>query len=79
MDTGKTDIYGKRKIESDLQKDDYLRFFNKSFEKVENTTRIVGNKTKNIVTNEIKHKNPKESSCQLVPHGKHKKKIGGIN
>ncbi|MBA0637599.1 hypothetical protein Godav_029647 [Gossypium davidsonii] len=33
MDTKQTDLYGKRKIESDLQKDDYLRSFNKDFEK----------------------------------------------
>ncbi|MFQ6646805.1 hypothetical protein Gotur_020675 [Gossypium turneri] len=40
MDIDQTDPYGKRKIESDLQNDYYLRSFNKDFEKVENTTRI---------------------------------------
>ncbi|MBA0633534.1 hypothetical protein Godav_024415, partial [Gossypium davidsonii] len=40
MVTEQTDPYGKRKIEPDLQKDDYLRYFNKDFEKVENTSRI---------------------------------------
>ncbi|MBA0605745.1 hypothetical protein Godav_018285 [Gossypium davidsonii] len=54
MDTDKTYLYGKRKIESDLQKDDYLRSFNKDLEKVENTTRIFGNKTEDIATNDIK-------------------------
>ncbi|MFQ6643098.1 hypothetical protein Gotur_017540 [Gossypium turneri] len=68
MDTDQTDPYRKRKIESDLQNDDYLRSFNKDFEKVENTTRIFGNKTKNIATNEIKTENLGESSTQLVPH-----------
>ncbi|MBA0665849.1 hypothetical protein Goklo_002322, partial [Gossypium klotzschianum] len=32
----------KRQIEIDIQKDDYLRFFNKDFEKVQN---ILGYKT----------------------------------
>ncbi|MBA0626533.1 hypothetical protein Godav_004189, partial [Gossypium davidsonii] len=68
MDTDQTYPYRKRKIESDLQNDDYLRSFNKDFEKVENTTRIFGNKTENIATNEIKTENPGESSTQLVPH-----------
>ncbi|MBA0636507.1 hypothetical protein Godav_021926 [Gossypium davidsonii] len=68
MDTNQTDPYGKRKIESDFQNDDYLRFFNKDFEKVENTTRILGNKIENIATNEIKPGNPGESSTQSVPH-----------
>ncbi|MBA0634725.1 hypothetical protein Godav_025903, partial [Gossypium davidsonii] len=40
MDTDQTDPYGKRKIESNLQNDDYLISFNKNFKKVENTTRI---------------------------------------
>ncbi|MBA0745449.1 hypothetical protein Gogos_008024, partial [Gossypium gossypioides] len=40
MDIELTDPYGKRKIESDIQIDDYLRYYNKDFEKVENTTRI---------------------------------------
>ncbi|MBA0854985.1 hypothetical protein Goshw_007537, partial [Gossypium schwendimanii] len=40
MDTEPTDPYGKRKIESDIQADDYLRSYNKDFEKVENTTWI---------------------------------------
>ncbi|MBA0867255.1 hypothetical protein Goshw_028790, partial [Gossypium schwendimanii] len=40
MDTDQTDTYGKRQIESDLQNDDYLRSFNKDFEKVKNATRI---------------------------------------
>ncbi|MBA0609527.1 hypothetical protein Godav_021566, partial [Gossypium davidsonii] len=48
MDTEQTNPYGKRKIEPDLQKDDYLRSFNKDFENVKNTTRIFGNKTKKI-------------------------------
>ncbi|MBA0780685.1 hypothetical protein Gotri_004762, partial [Gossypium trilobum] len=48
MNTDQTDPYGKRKIESDLQNDDYLRSFNKDFEKFENTTRIFGNKIENI-------------------------------
>ncbi|MBA0747804.1 hypothetical protein Gogos_004689, partial [Gossypium gossypioides] len=68
MDTDQTDPYRKRKIESDLQNDDYLRSFNKDFEKFENTTRIFGNKTENIATNEMKTENPEESSTQPVPH-----------
>ncbi|MBA0786341.1 hypothetical protein Gotri_026049, partial [Gossypium trilobum] len=68
MDIDQTDLYGKRKIESNLQNDDYLRSFNKIFEKVENTTRIFYNKIKNIATNEIKPENPGESSTQPVPH-----------
>ncbi|MBA0608675.1 hypothetical protein Godav_020867, partial [Gossypium davidsonii] len=56
MDTEQADPYGKRKIESDLQKDNYLRSFNKDFEKVENKTRIFGNKTENIATNDVKPK-----------------------
>ncbi|MBA0765129.1 hypothetical protein Gotri_014379, partial [Gossypium trilobum] len=57
MDTDQTDPHGKRKIEPNLQKNDYLRYFNKSYEQVENTTRIFGNQTKNIATNEIKIEN----------------------
>ncbi|MFQ6619562.1 hypothetical protein Gotur_000646 [Gossypium turneri] len=68
MDTDQTDPHGKRRIESDLQKDDYLRSFNKDYEKVENTTRIFGNQTENIATNEIKSENLGESSTQPVPH-----------
>ncbi|MBA0765100.1 hypothetical protein Gotri_014354 [Gossypium trilobum] len=68
MDTDQTDPYGKRKIESDLQKYDYLRFFNKDFEKVENTTRILRNKIENIATNDIKLKYPRESFTQPIPH-----------
>ncbi|MBA0647971.1 hypothetical protein Goklo_015771 [Gossypium klotzschianum] len=54
--------------ESDLQKYNYLRFFNKDFEKVENTTRILGNKIENIATNDIKSEYPGESSTQSIPH-----------
>ncbi|MBA0608781.1 hypothetical protein Godav_020964, partial [Gossypium davidsonii] len=70
MDIDKTyqDPYGKRKLEPDIQKDDYLRFFNKNYEQVESTTRIFDNQTENIATNEIKSKNLGESSTQLVPH-----------
>ncbi|MFQ6620509.1 hypothetical protein Gotur_001122 [Gossypium turneri] len=68
MDTDKTYLYGKRKIESDLQKDDYLRSFNKNLEKVENTTRIIGNKTEDIATNDIKPEYLRESSTQPIPH-----------
>ncbi|MBA0879295.1 hypothetical protein Goshw_026632 [Gossypium schwendimanii] len=68
MDIDQTDLYRKRKIESDLQNDDYLRFFNKNFEKFEITTRIFYNKIENIATNEIKPKNLGESSIQPVPH-----------
>ncbi|MFQ6635124.1 hypothetical protein Gotur_010801 [Gossypium turneri] len=64
MDNDQTDPYGKRKIESNLQNDDYLRSFNKDFDKVENTTRIFGNKTENIATNEIKTENLVDSSTQ---------------
>ncbi|MFQ6665105.1 hypothetical protein Gotur_031967 [Gossypium turneri] len=67
MDTHQTDLYGKRKFESDLQKDDYLRSFNKGLEKVENT-RIFGNKTENMATNDIKPEYPGESSTQPVPY-----------
>ncbi|MBA0880027.1 hypothetical protein Goshw_015505 [Gossypium schwendimanii] len=66
MDTEQIDPYGKRKIESDLQKDDYLRSFNKDFEKVENKTRIFGNKTENIATNDVKPKYLGETSSQPI-------------
>ncbi|MBA0624931.1 hypothetical protein Godav_010199, partial [Gossypium davidsonii] len=70
MDTNQTDYnpHGKRKIELDFQKDAYLRSFHKNYEQVENTTRIVGNQTENIATNEIKSKNLEEPSTQPVPH-----------
>ncbi|MBA0746599.1 hypothetical protein Gogos_009103 [Gossypium gossypioides] len=68
MDTDQTDPHGKRKIEQDLQKDDYLRSFNKDYETVENTTRILGNQTENIATNDIKSENFGESSTQPIPH-----------
>ncbi|MBA0612766.1 hypothetical protein Godav_013331, partial [Gossypium davidsonii] len=68
MDTDQTDSYGKRKIESNFQKDEYLKYFNKDFEKVENTTRILGNKIENIATNDIKSEYPGESSTQSIPH-----------
>ncbi|MBA0862322.1 hypothetical protein Goshw_007169 [Gossypium schwendimanii] len=66
MDTKQTDPYGKRKIESDLQKDDYLRSFNKDFEKVKNTAKIFGNKTENIVTNDVKPEYIGETSSQPI-------------
>ncbi|MBA0742357.1 hypothetical protein Gogos_015425 [Gossypium gossypioides] len=70
MDTDQTDHdpHGKRKLESDFQKDDYLRSFHKNDEQDENTTRIFGNQTKNIATNEIKSENLRESSTQSIPH-----------
>ncbi|MFQ6664772.1 hypothetical protein Gotur_031769 [Gossypium turneri] len=68
MDTDQKYPYGKRKIELDLQNDDYLRYFNKDFEKVENTTIIFGNNIENIAINEIKTENIGESSTQPVPH-----------
>ncbi|KAK5842799.1 hypothetical protein PVK06_005195 [Gossypium arboreum] len=64
MDIEETDPYGKRKMESDIQNDDYLRALNKDFEKVENTIRIFGTQTENIAINEIKTKYPGESSSQ---------------
>ncbi|MFQ6633948.1 hypothetical protein Gotur_011051 [Gossypium turneri] len=64
MNTEQTDSYGKRKIESDLQKDDYLRTFNKDFEKVKNTTRIFYNKIENIARNDVKPEYPGETSSQ---------------
>ncbi|MFQ6648742.1 hypothetical protein Gotur_021127 [Gossypium turneri] len=54
MDTEPTDPYGKRKIESDSQTNDYLRTFNKDFEIDKDTIRIFGNKTENIATNDVK-------------------------
>ncbi|MBA0875470.1 hypothetical protein Goshw_007505 [Gossypium schwendimanii] len=66
MNTEQTDPYGKRKIEPDLQKDDYLRYFNKDFEKVENTTRIFGNKIENIAINDVKPEYPGETSSQPI-------------
>ncbi|MBA0614828.1 hypothetical protein Godav_015067, partial [Gossypium davidsonii] len=70
MDTNQTDQdpYGKRKLEPDLQQDDYLRSFHKNYKQVEITSRIFGNQTENIATNEIKSKNLGESSTQPVPH-----------
>ncbi|MBA0761225.1 hypothetical protein Gotri_023902, partial [Gossypium trilobum] len=66
MDIEQADPYGKRKIESNLQKDDYLRSFNNDFEKAENKTRIFGNKTENIATNDVKPKYPGETSSQTI-------------
>ncbi|MBA0653322.1 hypothetical protein Goklo_020514 [Gossypium klotzschianum] len=66
MDTEQIDHYGKRKIESDIQKDDYLRTFNKYFEKVKNTTRIFYNKIENIATNDVKPEYPEETSSQPI-------------
>ncbi|MFQ6654936.1 hypothetical protein Gotur_025708 [Gossypium turneri] len=43
MDNEPTDPYGKRKIESDSQIDDYLRSLNKKFETDKDTIRIFGN------------------------------------
>ncbi|KAH1091464.1 hypothetical protein J1N35_018721 [Gossypium stocksii] len=60
----KKDPYGKRKIESDIQKDDYLRSFNKDNELVEKTTRIF----ETIATNDVKLENPGESSSQPIPY-----------
>ncbi|MBA0629536.1 hypothetical protein Godav_024078, partial [Gossypium davidsonii] len=57
-----------KKIELDLQNDDYLRSFNKDFEKVKNTTRIFCNKTESIATNEIKIETLGESYTQPDPH-----------
>ncbi|KAK5770392.1 hypothetical protein PVK06_046542 [Gossypium arboreum] len=74
MDIEQIDPYGKRELESDIQKDDYLRTLNKDFETVENTTRIFGNQTENIATNEIKSEYTGESSNQQpsqtipIPH-----------
>ncbi|MBA0738169.1 hypothetical protein Gogos_011569 [Gossypium gossypioides] len=68
MDIDQTDLYGKRKIESNIQKDDYLRSFNKDFEKVKNTTRILGNKIENIATNDIKPEYLEELSTQSIRH-----------
>ncbi|MFQ6653493.1 hypothetical protein Gotur_024870, partial [Gossypium turneri] len=66
MDIEPTDPYGKRKIYSDIQTDDYLRSYNKDFEKVENTTRIFGNKIENIATNDVKPEYPGETSNQPI-------------
>ncbi|MBA0637570.1 hypothetical protein Godav_029560 [Gossypium davidsonii] len=51
------DPNGKRKLDLDILKYDYLRSFNKKYEQVENTTRIFGNQTENIATSEIKFEN----------------------
>ncbi|MBA0861603.1 hypothetical protein Goshw_029458, partial [Gossypium schwendimanii] len=66
IDTEQTDLYGKRKIKSNLQKDDYLRTFNKDFEKVKNTTRIFYNKIENIATNDVKPEYPGETSSHPI-------------
>ncbi|KAH1073487.1 hypothetical protein J1N35_025815, partial [Gossypium stocksii] len=60
----KKDPYGKRKIEPYLQKDDYLRSFNKDKEQVEETTRIF----ETIATNDVKPENQRESSSQPIPY-----------
>ncbi|MBA0640542.1 hypothetical protein Goklo_023470, partial [Gossypium klotzschianum] len=66
MDIETTDLYGKRKIESDSQIDDYLRSLNKDFEIDKDTVRIFGNKTENITTNNVKPEYPGETSSQPV-------------
>ncbi|KAH1113672.1 hypothetical protein J1N35_007050 [Gossypium stocksii] len=64
----KTDPYSNRKIESDLQKEDYFRSFNKDYKQVENTTRIFGNQTETIAANDIKFENLGDSSTQPIPY-----------
>ncbi|MBA0630344.1 hypothetical protein Godav_002458, partial [Gossypium davidsonii] len=70
METDQTDQDSnrKRKLDSDILKDGYLRSFNKKYEQVENTIRIFGNQIENIATNEIKSENLGELFTQLVPH-----------
>ncbi|MBA0660276.1 hypothetical protein Goklo_012314 [Gossypium klotzschianum] len=79
MDTDQTDPHGKRKIEQDLQKDDYLRSFNKDYEKVENTTRILADYEKTIddwaqsmtiVVNKNNNMWSKEKKFKLLEHFK---------
>ncbi|MFQ6630850.1 hypothetical protein Gotur_008515, partial [Gossypium turneri] len=66
MDTKQTDPYGKRKIESDNQTDDYLRSLNKNFEIDSNTIRIFGNNTENIATTKVKPEYPGETSNRIL-------------
>ncbi|MBA0876726.1 hypothetical protein Goshw_000570, partial [Gossypium schwendimanii] len=66
MDTEPTDPYGKRKLESDNQTDDYLRSLNKDFEIDKDTIKIFGNKTENIATNDVKPEYTGETSNQPV-------------
>ncbi|KAK5813007.1 hypothetical protein PVK06_028453 [Gossypium arboreum] len=74
MDIEQTDPYGKRKLELDIQKNDYPRTLNKDYETVENTTKIFSSQTENIATNEIKTEYTGESSNQQpsqtipIPH-----------
>ncbi|MBA0666030.1 hypothetical protein Goklo_002487, partial [Gossypium klotzschianum] len=64
MDTESTDLYGKRKIESDNRIDDYLRSLNKDFKIDKDTVQIFGNNTENIATNDVKPEYPGETSSQ---------------
>ncbi|MFQ6636565.1 hypothetical protein Gotur_013086 [Gossypium turneri] len=66
MDIETTNPYRKRKIKSDSQTDDYLRSLNKDFEIDKDTTKIFGNKTENIATNDVKPKYLGETSSQPV-------------
>ncbi|MFQ6668491.1 hypothetical protein Gotur_034113 [Gossypium turneri] len=66
MDTEPIDPYGKRKIESDSQTDDYLRSLNKNFGIDKDTIRIFGNNTENIATNDVKLEYPGETSNQSI-------------
>ncbi|MFQ6653720.1 hypothetical protein Gotur_024971, partial [Gossypium turneri] len=57
MDTEPTDPYEKRKIESNIQTDDYLISFNIYFEEVQNTTSILTRKIENLTINKLNPEN----------------------
>ncbi|MFQ6653147.1 hypothetical protein Gotur_024693, partial [Gossypium turneri] len=55
MDTEPTDPYGKRKIESDIQTNDYLITFD------QNTTSILTSKIENLTINKLNPENTGKS------------------
>ncbi|MFQ6643172.1 hypothetical protein Gotur_018299, partial [Gossypium turneri] len=81
MDTEKKNPYGKRKIESDSQTNDYLIDFD--FEKDQNINSILTSKLKNLTINKLNFENTGKSistnllgykTLRLNTHHRHKKR-----
>ncbi|MFQ6653146.1 hypothetical protein Gotur_024693, partial [Gossypium turneri] len=60
MDTEPTDPYGKRKIESDIQTNDYLITFD------QNTTSILTSKIENLTINKLNPENTGKSCSKAL-------------
>ncbi|MFQ6663156.1 hypothetical protein Gotur_030782 [Gossypium turneri] len=74
MDTESTDPYGKRKIESDIQTNDYKISFNIDIEKVQNTTSILTSKIRNVTINKNSAKILGYKTIHPNIYHRHKKK-----